>query len=53
MKPGANYRMTKSGKIYLAVTWNRANKKARRRSIILGEMHGAVVIKSRRERDSA
>lgn len=52
IKPGPNFRMSKSGKIYLATTWNRANRAARRRTVILGELHGALVIKSKRERDN-
>lgn len=52
MKSGPNYRMSKAGKINLAVNWNRANKAARRRTIIQGELYGAVVVKSKRERDS-
>ena len=52
MKPGPNYKMSKSGKIYLAATWNRTNRMARRRSIILCELYGAVVTKSKREREN-
>lgn len=52
MKPGSNYRMSKAGKIYLAVTWNRPNRKARRQSTIQAELYGSAIIKSRRERDN-
>jgi len=52
MRPGPNFKMSKSGKIYLATTWNRANRAQRRRSIIQGELYGAVVTKSKRERDN-
>lgn len=52
MKPGPNYRMSKAGKVNLAVNWNRPNLPQRRRSIIQGEMFGAVIVKSKREKDS-
>lgn len=52
MRPGPNFRMSKAGKIYLATTWSRANKEARRRGIIMAELYGSVVIKSKRERDN-
>lgn len=52
MKPGPNYRMSKAGKINLAVNWSRSNKAARRRTIIQGELYGAVVTKSKREKDN-
>lgn len=52
MKPGPNFKMSKSGKTYLAVTWNRSNRRARRRSIIQSELYGAVIAKSKREREA-
>ena len=52
MKAGPNFKMSKSGKIYLAVTWHRANRAARRRSIIQSELYGALITKSKRERDN-
>ena len=52
IKPGPNFRMSKAGKIDLAVNWNRPNKGARRRTIILGELYAAQVIRSKRERDN-
>lgn len=52
MRPGHNYRMSKSGKIHLAFTWNRPNQAQRRRTIILGELYGAQVIKSKRDREA-
>jgi len=52
MKPGPNYRMSKAGKTHLATTWNRPNQAQRRRTIILGELYGAQVIKSKRERET-
>ena len=52
MRPGLNFKMSKSGKIYLAVTWNRSQKAARRRSLIQSELYGSQVIKSKRERDN-
>jgi hypothetical protein len=52
MKSGPNYRMSKSGKIYLAHTWNRPHKASRRRSVIQGELYGSVVTKHKREREN-
>ena len=52
MRPGPNFKMSKSGKTYLAVTWNRSNRSARRRSVIQAELYGAVVTKNKRERDA-
>lgn len=52
MKPGPNYRMSKAGKINLAVNWNRPNRTARRRTIILGELYAVQVIRSKKEKDS-
>lgn len=52
MKPGPNYRMSKAGKINLAVNWARPNRAQRRRTIIQGELYGAVIVKSKRERDA-
>ena len=52
MKPGPNYKMSKTGKIYLACTWNRSNRAARRRSLIQSELYGTQVIKSKREREN-
>lgn len=52
MKPGPNFRMSKSGKIYLAVNWYRSAKAARRRTLIEGELYGSAVVKSKRERDN-
>lgn len=51
-RAGPNYRMSKSGKIYLARTWSRSNKSARRRSLIESELYGSEVVKSKRERDN-
>lgn len=53
MKPGSNFKMSKSGKIYLAQTWNRPNKSARRKTLIQSELYAAVVVKSRREREGS
>jgi len=50
--PSANFRMSKAGKINLAVNWNRPNKNARRRSIIQAELYGSEVVKSKREREN-
>lgn len=51
MKPGPNYRMSKSGKIHLARSWNRPQQGLRRRTVILGELYGNQIIKGKRERD--
>jgi hypothetical protein len=50
--PGPNYKMSKAGKIDLAVNWNRPNRGARRKSIIQAELYGSEVIKSKRERSN-
>lgn len=52
IKPGPNFKMSKAGKIDLAVNWNRPNKGARRRTIIQGELYAAQVVRSKRERDN-
>lgn len=51
-RPGPNYRMSKSGKIYLAVTWARPNRTQRRRSLVQSELYGAELVKSKRDRDN-
>lgn len=51
-KPGPNYKMSKAGKIHLAVNWSRPGKSARKRTLIEGEIYGREVIKSKRERDN-
>ena len=48
--PGPNYKMSKAGKINLAVNWDRPNRQACRRSIIQAELYGSEVIKSKRDR---
>jgi hypothetical protein len=48
-KPGPNYKMSKAGKISLAVNWNRPHKSARRRGIVQAELYGSEVIKSKRD----
>ena len=50
--PGPNYKMSKHGKINLAVNWNRPHKNARRRSIIQAELYGSEVVRGRKERDN-
>ena len=52
MKPGPNYRMSKSGKIHLACTWNRPAKALRRKTLIQGELYGTQIIKTKRDRDN-
>jgi hypothetical protein len=51
MKSGPNYRMSKAGKVDLARNWHRPNRAQRKRTIILGELYGAVIVKSRREKE--
>lgn len=50
-QPGPNYRMSKAGKTYLAVTWNRPHKNARRRATVQSELYGSEVIRPRKERN--
>lgn len=50
MKAGPNYRMSKAGKINLAVNWNKPGRGARRRSIVQAELYGSVSVKSRKEK---
>ena len=52
MRPGPNYRMSKSGKIHLARTWDRPQQGLRRRTLILGELYGSQIIKAKRDRDN-
>ena len=52
MKSGPSYRMSKAGKINLAVNWYRLNRTQRKRTIIQGELFGAVITKNKRERDN-
>ena len=49
--PGPNFKMSKAGKINLAVKWHKPGRAARKRSVVQAELYGAEVIKSRRERD--
>ena len=50
LTPGPNYKMSKAGKIYLAVTWNRALLNQRKRALIQAELADKVVIRSKRDR---
>lgn len=52
MKSGPNYRMSKAAKIDLARNWYRPNRAQRKRTIIQGELHGSIVVKSRRDKES-
>lgn len=52
MKSGPSYRMSKAGKINLAVNWYRLNRTQRKRTIIQGELFGAVMTKSKRDKES-
>jgi len=52
MKPGPNYKMSKAGKIHLAVNWSRRNKGLRRKTLILGELYGSQIVKGKREKDA-
>lgn len=51
MKPGPNYRMSRAAKTHLAVTWDRACKRARRMAVIQAELLGAAAIKNKKTRD--
>lgn len=48
----ANFKMSKAGKINLAMNWHKPGRAVRRRSIVQAELYGAEVIKSRKERDT-
>lgn len=50
--PGPHYRMSKAGKISLAMNWHRAHRKARKLSIIQAELYGSEVVKSKKDRDA-
>lgn len=52
-RPGPNYRMSKAGKTYLAVTWHRPHKAARRRALVQAELYASEVIRPRKERNDA
>jgi len=52
MKSGPNFKMSKAGKIDLAVNWQRPNQGLRRRTIIQGELYAAQVVRGKRERDN-
>lgn len=53
MKSGPNYRMSKSGKINLARTWKRNNRSVIRQAVIQGELHGAVVVRNKRDKEAS
>jgi hypothetical protein len=50
-KPTSNYRMTRAAKTYLAFNWNRPDKRARKQTVIEGELYGAEVFKSKTRKD--
>ena len=52
-KPGPNYKMSKAGKINIAVNWSKPGRAARKRGIVQAELYGAETIRSRRERSDA
>lgn len=49
--PGPNYKMSKAGKINLAVNWAKPGRAARKRSIVQAELYGAEVVRAKRERE--
>jgi hypothetical protein len=51
-KPTSNYRMTRAAKTYLAFNWNRPNKRARKLTVIEGELYGAEQFKSKSRKDN-
>jgi len=51
MKPTASYKMTKSGKIYLANTWHKPGRNARRRSVIQAELYSMLVVRNKKDRE--
>lgn len=52
-KPTSNYRMTRAAKTYLAFNWNRPNRRARKQTVIEGELYGAEVFKSKTRKESS
>jgi hypothetical protein len=51
-KPSSIYRMTRAAKTYLAFNWNRPYKRARKHTVIEGELYGAEVFKSKTRKDT-
>lgn len=52
-KPGPNYKMSKAGKINIAVNWSKPGRAARKRGIVQAELYGSEVVRSRRERSDS
>jgi hypothetical protein len=50
-KPGPNFKMSKAGKINLAVNSHKPGRAARKRGIIQAELYGSEVVKSRKDRE--
>lgn len=44
--------MTRAAKTYLAFNWNRPNKRARKLTVIQGELYGAEVFKSKTRKET-
>lgn len=44
--------MTRAAKTYLAFNWNRPHKRARKHTVIEGELYGAEVFKSKTRKDT-
>ena len=44
--------MTRAAKTYLAFNWNRPHKRARKLTVIEGELYGAEVFKSKTRKDA-
>lgn len=51
MKPGPNYKMSKAAKIYLAQTWSRPQRRARKISTIQAELYSRVIVKFKRDKE--
>lgn len=51
MKPTANYKMSKAGKINLAMNWNKPGRAARKRSIVQAELYSTLVVRPKKDRD--
>lgn len=52
LKPTSTYKMSKSGKIYLAQTWNRPLANQRRKNLIEAELASRISVRTKREKDN-
>lgn len=47
----SNYKMSKAGKINLAMNWHKPGQGARKRSIVQAELYALEVVRSKKPRD--